>query len=191
MSNSKSDNLSNIKARTLFLIGTVDEEALEDVLRGMQQLEAKSHDDIVVYLSTGGGEVDSGLAIFDAFITSPCKIICVAYGSCQSMGAVIMQGADVRLLSPHTTYMVHDGSIASGRVHTKEFFENAKYYERQALTIDNIFVQRTGLSLEKIQEMCKFSTSMNSNEAVKLGFADGILIRDPSAHKKLKKKRKK
>lgn len=192
----ESKDISDTKARTLFLVGGVDEDMSREVLQSMHKLEAKSHADIVVYLSSGGGDVDSGLAIYDSFITSPCKVICIAYGHCQSMASVIMQACHTRLLSPNTTFQIHDGSIGMGRVHTKEFIETAKYFERQALQIDNIMAERTGLSLTQIQEMSKFSTHMTPGEAVQLGFADGVLIRDPkvykpSKNKKVKNKKKK
>lgn len=192
MSNSKPDkNIAKTKARVIFMVGEVGEDMVKEVLQSMQQLEAKSHDDIVVYLSSVGGDVNSGLAIFDAFYTSPCKIIGVVYGESQSMAAVILQACHTRLLAPNATYMLHDGSTGMSRTHTKEFIETAKYFEKQCLQIDTLVSNRTGISIARIQELSKFSTSLNSNDAVQMGFADGILIRAPKVTVYKPKKRSK
>jgi ATP-dependent protease ClpP protease subunit len=60
-------------------------------------------------MNNPGGEWYHGMAIYDAIKESPCHCTIKVYGQVMSMGAVILQAADARILMPNTRMMIHYG----------------------------------------------------------------------------------
>lgn len=75
----------------------------------LDKMATDSH--IVVYLNTRGGCVDAGMSICDALDRMQKPVTIVATGACFSMGAVILQHADHRVMTKNALMMIHDGEI--------------------------------------------------------------------------------
>ena len=73
-------------------------------------LESLSLDPITIHLNTSGGDVIQGMAIYDAILNSKCHITIKVFGECSSIGSVIFQAADERVLYPSASVMFHSGS---------------------------------------------------------------------------------
>jgi ATP-dependent protease ClpP protease subunit len=88
----------------------VDNFMSEFFIKGMHILETKSQDKgITILMNNPGGEWYHGMAIYDAIKESPCHCMIKVYGQVMSMGAVILQAADTRILMPNTCMMIHYG----------------------------------------------------------------------------------
>jgi ATP-dependent Clp protease protease subunit len=66
---------------------------------------------IIIHLSTIGGDYGAGISIFDAISTCPCYIYIIVHGEAYSIGSLILQAADMRIMMPNAYCMVHEGSI--------------------------------------------------------------------------------
>jgi ATP-dependent Clp protease protease subunit len=82
------------------------------VIRALVKMTDISHDPIEIYLSSYGGEIYSGLAIYDAIRACPCDVVIHANGKIMSAASVIYLAADVRVAAKHTSFMLH--SVSSG-----------------------------------------------------------------------------
>jgi ATP-dependent protease ClpP protease subunit len=74
-------------------------------------LSASEEKPIIVHMSTVGGDWGAGIAIYDAISAAPCHIYCIVHGEAYSMGSIILQAADTRLMMPNAYCMVHEGTI--------------------------------------------------------------------------------
>ena len=95
--------------RELELTGAVDAESCAGIIRGLiylQRQDAKAP--ITLYVNSPGGEVQSGLALYDTMQAVSCPVHTVCLGMAASMGALIFIAGDERQILPHGRVMIHD-----------------------------------------------------------------------------------
>lgn len=184
----------HVASRTIVLDTSYNgEEGVEDgvnhymatkFLKNLHLLECLGQEPITIVLNTVGGSVCDGMAVYDGIKASSCNITIKVYGQASSMGSIILQAADHRVLSPHALVMYHIGSTGVAGVNPHEALSAIKW--------DKEFGDRLSwIQLEKINEKrtrdgqspmtkAKF-TDLNfkggylfADEAVALGLADTI-----------------
>ena len=112
-----------LKERVVFLVGPVDDPVANVVVAQLLFLESENPDkDINLYINSPGGNVSSGLAIYDTvqFIKPEVSTICV--GLAASMGALLLAGGakGKRYCLPHSRLMTppaERGSVRPGHRH--------------------------------------------------------------------------
>lgn len=87
----------------------VDNFMAEYFIKGIHVLENKNKNPITIIMNNPGGDYYHGLAIYDAIKTSQCHCTIKIYGQAMSMGSVILQAADVRIMMPNSRFMIHYG----------------------------------------------------------------------------------
>ena len=85
----------------------VDYRMLQTFIKNMRILESESTEPIKIHLQTIGGCWYAGMGIYDAIKLSKCKVSIIGYGQICSMGTIIMQSADKRIMMPHCIFMCH------------------------------------------------------------------------------------
>lgn len=136
----------NTNTREIFLHSHVDEP--EDIgvdfrnsnkfLKNIRLLESINNNPIYIHQHNIGGDWYEGMLIYDAVKSSPCKVICIMHGQACSMGSLIPQAADLRIIMPNALFMTHRGSVAIGNLTVKQadsFSDIEKYYRAVMLDI--------------------------------------------------------
>ena len=85
------------------------------VIAQMLYLEKKDPDkDIIMYINSPGGEVYSGLAIYDAMQILKCDVQTICTGLAASMGSVFLTGGTKgkRFALPNSRIMIHQPLIS-------------------------------------------------------------------------------
>lgn len=85
------------------------------VIAQMLYLEKKDPDkDIIMYINSPGGEVYSGLAIYDAMQVLKCDVQTICTGLAASMGSVFLTGGakGKRFALPNSRIMIHQPLIS-------------------------------------------------------------------------------
>lgn len=152
-----------------------------DVLSGMD-----SSQPITVSMKTCGGSWQEGMAIYDAILATTNPITVVSYTWARSMSSIIMQAANKRVLMPHSTFMIHMGTMATSGT-WKQAYTDMAFSERTIDEMLNVYIDRMKMggkarswSRKRIKEwlMNEMDKSEEVNftatEAVKWGFADEI-----------------
>lgn len=155
-----------------------DSKMAERFLKNLHILEQISDDPIKVYTHNPGGDAYAGLGMYDAIVASPCKIEMYVRGYAMSMGSVILQAADKRVLSRNSTIMIHAGD-AGYHGHSRTFVKWAKESERIDALIEGIYLDRIRekhprFSLVRLKEMLDHDYLLSAAQAVELGLADKI-----------------
>lgn len=159
-------------------LGELDGYSVEKFIQGVHILEtANSQSLINVKMMCIGGDVRLGLAIYDAIRYSKCPVHVIVYGQCLSMGVAILQAADKRILMPNSTLMIHAGTLGVSESHPREVESEMRENRRLDRLYCELLMERTGHSLQEIEEMCTFAKYMDSKEALNLNFADEIVGR--------------
>lgn len=160
-------------ARTLLFNSDVDENTVEMALETLHDWELEGDDPITIVLNSPGGEVFSGLLLFDTLRASDSNIITVTRGLAASMGSILAQAGDVRLVSKHSWYMVHEpSSIAWGKM--GDIKREAKMLERLHEQLCDILAERSSLSRADIKRRSQDKDWwLSAEEALEVGFFDG------------------
>ena len=108
------DRIDNtlLNDRKIFLWGQVDEKSARHLVERMLYLDSVSEEEIQLYISSPGGYVTSGFAIYDTMLSlnSPVSTICT--GLAASMASIILSAGAKgrRFVQPHAKVMIHQPS---------------------------------------------------------------------------------
>lgn len=168
--------------RTIRLSGDVDPSMLAQLHSGLMLLNTLGTEPITLFLTTNGGDIYSGMGIYDLIQLSPSPVSIVVIGFAFSMGAVILQGATApggRLLLPHSSIMLHVGSEAL-EGHSENVRRSMDFTTRIAKDIDMICLARMqdkkpSMTMKEFQEWQLLDRYLTARDAVRLGLADGTL----------------
>lgn len=166
----------DIESRRIHVNLQVDETMMSVILRALIKMSDISDKPIEIHLSTYGGDVYEGLAIYDAIRACPCDVVIRATGKIMSAGLLIFLAGDYRVASEHTAFMAHAvSSGVEGKVKDIEIDVN-EMKRLNGLMLDILsnrtkkpksFWQRVTVSHDKY---------FNLTEAKELGIITNILI---------------
>ena len=179
--------------RTIYLVGEVDNHMLHRFVTAFDVLDS-SPGPIRIILSTPGGSEPDGYAIYDMLKLARNNVVIEGYGAVQSIGSLILQAGDLRLLSPECRVMVHNGSVEFGQaLNTDTLVSIGKEIERNNKRYVDVLAHRSSLPVSKVRELVDEETYMSAAESIQYGFADGILIPEQklAIQKKSRKPKKK
>lgn len=161
--------------REIFLVDEVNAMSSNELLKQLMYLENEdSTREITLYINSPGGDVISGLAVYDyiQLMRAPVRTVCI--GMAASMGAILFLAGKDREMLPHTRLMIHDPSYShrdiGGRKPHEIQHELDKLNEtREALA--GIIAEKTGKTIEEIYEVTAEDTYYSAREAVAFGLA--------------------
>lgn len=157
--------------RIIFIDDVIDTNLANGVIAQLLYLESLDTSFIDVYINTPGGDVLSGLAIYDVAmkIKSPIRTTCV--GVAASMGSILMLMGEERIGLTHSRIMVHEVSgYPFGK--TKDVEIGFLLQKELQDELFNIIKEKT-----KLQDVdsIKVDTWYKATEALELGFLTKIL----------------
>lgn len=167
--------------REIFLTDVICCKSSAELIKQLMYLEKQSDDEIVMYINSPGGEVSSGLAVYDyiASMKAPVRTVCI--GTASSMGAILFLAGKTRQMLPHTRLMIHDPSFNRNDIGGKKPHEIQHELDklneaREAIV--KIIAEKTG---KKVKDICKLTvddTYYSAEEAVEFGLATEIYKED-------------
>ncbi len=159
--------------------GDIDAALINSLIAQLRYLARQDPDaEITMYINSYGGEVDSGLALYDVMQAVPCPIRTVCVGMAASMAAILFASGDTRCMLPHARVMIHDpligGGISGSALHIRGISDDLMH-TREILC--GILARHTGKTIEEIYEKTSTDTYFYAEEAIKYGLADQIITR--------------
>jgi ATP-dependent Clp protease protease subunit len=175
-----------LKDRIIFLGTGVDDNVANAIIAQMLFLESDEPDqDIYLYVNTPGGQVSSGMAIYDTmqYIKPDVQTICI--GQAASMGALLLAaGANGKRFSlPHARIMIHQPSGGFQGQHT-DIEIQAKEISRIREILDGIIAAHSGQDPKKVRKDTERDNYMTGEEALKYGLIDKLITKREEAEKK-------
>ncbi|MCD4775105.1 MAG: ATP-dependent Clp protease proteolytic subunit [Candidatus Aegiribacteria sp.] len=166
-----------LKERIIFVGDVLNNQTAGLIVAQLLFLEGEdSKKDINMYISSPGGEISSGLAIYDTmqFIKPPLATFCM--GTAASMAAVLLAAGakGKRNILPHARVMIHQPmGGAQGQASDIEIQANEILKLREKLNI--ILSEHTGQPLERITKDSDRNFWMDAQEALDYGIIDNML----------------
>jgi len=166
-----------LNERIIFLGTPIDDQVANLTIAQLIHLESEDPDkDISIYINSPGGQVYSGLAIYDTmqFIRPDVQTICV--GIAMSMGAVILSGGaeGKRLALPNAKILIHQ---VSGGFQGQATDIEIQARETIALKrrLEEILSEHTGRPTEQVAKDMERDYFMTSQEAQEYGIIDNVI----------------
>lgn len=162
--------------REICCFGEICESMANEITSQIRYLTRKDPKaEITLFINSCGGEVNSGMAIYDAMRITSAPVRTVCTGVAASMASLLFTAGDVRDIYPHSRVMIHDPLIYStggSALRLKNISDSLM--ETRAL-IAEIIAEHSGKTVEEILGLTAADTWFNAKEAVDFGLADKIL----------------
>lgn len=171
----------NLATRSLHLIGEVDDEFVTQGIRGLELLCAASLEPITIYLTSNGGDVEAGMGLYSAIETCPADVTIIVLGSAQSMGAMLLQAADHRVVARYATIMVHNPTL-SMEAESHSFSQWSRWSENMRTLFATILAAKSGRSRGFWRNKLRADAIFTAEQAVQYGLADAILQDFPAIY---------
>lgn len=128
---------------------------------------------IDVLISSPGGEVFEGLAIYSALRAHPAKIMVRIDALAASIASVIAMAGDRVAISPGGQVMIHDASgVSCGDA--ADLRQYADFLDAQSENIASIYAERAGGTTKQWRARMQAETWYFADEAVAAGLADEV-----------------
>lgn len=179
-----------LKNREIFLVDDVNAESSNELLKQLMYLEKEDcSKEITLYINSPGGEVISGLAVYDyiSIMKAPVRTVCI--GTAASMGAILFLAGKKREMLPHTRIMIHDPSYSQCDFSGRKPHEIQYRLDKLNKTKENlakIIAEKTGKSIEEIYEVTADDTYYSAAEAIEFGLATRIITDSKEAKEERK-----
>lgn len=167
-----------LKERIIFLGTPIDSEVANVVVAQLLLLDSQSSEqEINMFINCPGGEVYSGLAIYDTmqFISAPVSTTCV--GIAMSMGSVILMAGTEgkRAALPNSRVMIHQGSAGFPRSSLPDLEVQAKEFMYVRDTMLGLYQRHTGQARDKILRDMERDFFMSPEQAREYGLIDRVI----------------
>jgi len=178
----------NIPARTIYMGSVnvsddgnesgVDAIMAERVIKALNLLDA-SEGNITIIMNNPGGDWYHGMAIYDAIKACKNHITIKVFGMAMSMGSVILQAADERIMAPNSRFMIHYG-YAGGQMESTNLLRWAEEEKKISKKMEEIYMEKIlqkhpNFKLKQLQKMLNPDTILSPEETIILGLADKVL----------------
>ncbi|MCI7554704.1 MAG: ATP-dependent Clp protease proteolytic subunit [Tenericutes bacterium] len=162
--------------RIIFLSGEINSDLANLVVSELLYLDSLSHDDIFIYINSPGGEVTSGLAIYDTMNYVKSNVATVATGLCASMAAIILAAGEKgkRMALPNSEVMIHQ-VLGGTQGQATDIKIQAERILKMKSKLNGILSKLTGKNIKKIDNDTERDHYLDAKEALSYGIIDKIL----------------
>lgn len=153
----------------------------ERIIKNLHVLESISIDPITILMNNIGGDEYHGFAIYDAIQACKSHVTIRVFGHAMSMGSIILQAADDRIMAPTSRQMIHYGTWGI-HDHAKTTQQWAKEGQKidcwmEQMYLDKMKEKNPKASLGHLKKMLDHDTFLTAQESCVLGLADSVSIK--------------
>jgi len=167
-----------LKDRIVFVGTPIDDNIANVIIAQMLFLQMEDvNKDINLYINTPGGVITAGLAIYDTMQFVKCEVATYCIGQASSMGALLLCAGTKgkRFTLPNSRIMIHQpwGGVQGS---AEDISRQTKEILRLREKVNEILVNHTGKTLEKVKEDTDRDYFMSAQEAKEYGIVDEVII---------------
>jgi ATP-dependent Clp protease protease subunit len=132
---------------------------------------------IRMYISSPGGQVYAGMAIYDTMQQVECPVSTVAVGFTASFGTILLTAGTkgMRYALPNATIHMHQ-PLGGAQGQASDIAIQAQEILRLRTTLNGILSQHTGQSIEQIAKDTDRDIYMSAQQAAEYGLVDEVLV---------------
>ncbi len=171
-----------LKERIVFLGEEVNAASASTVVAQLLFLEAEDpNKDIHMYINSPGGEISSGMAIYDTMHYIKCDVSTICIGMAASMGAFLLAGGakGKRMALPNAEVMIHQ-PLGGTQGQATEIEIAAKHILKTKEKMNRMLAENTGKTYEQVAADTERDNWLSAQEALGYGLIDSIIENRPS-----------
>ena len=166
-----------LKDRIIFLGDEVNDVTASLVVAQLLFLESEDpKKDINLYISSPGGSVSAGFAIYDTMQYIKCDVSTICIGMAASMGAFLLAGGakGKRFALPNAEIMIHQPS-GGAQGQATDINIVAEHIIKTREKLNRILAENTGQTLEQIAADTERDNYMTAEQAKEYGLVDAVI----------------
>ena len=166
-----------LKERIIFVGTAIDDQVANVVVAQLLYLSHENtEENIQMYINSPGGQIYSGLAIYDTMKMLPNKIQTVAVGVTASFGTVLLAAGTkgMRYALPHATIHMHQ-PLGGAEGQASDIEIQAREILRLKARLIDILSKNTGQTKEVIERDTDRNFYLDAAQAVEYGIVDKVL----------------
>lgn len=176
--------LNDLKQRKLFLNVDVEQLSVADIVKHIMQynkedkgIDPEDRQPILLYVTSNGGEVDSGFELIDIIQNSKTPVYTINLGYQYSMGFLIGLAGHKRFATQNAKFLMHDGSnfVYNSGAKAQDQMEFQKKVEER---VKQYILSRSKLTNEEYDSKLRVEWYLFADEAKDKGFVDYIIGED-------------
>lgn len=173
--------LKDLKQRKLFLNTDVEQLSVGEIVKHIMQynkedigIEPNKRTPIILYVSSNGGEVDSGFELIDVIMASKTPVFTVNLGYQYSMGFLIGLAGTKRFAMRNAKFLMHDGSnfVYNSGAKAQDQMEFQRRVEDR---IKQYILSRSKITSKEYDSKLRVEWYLFADEAKDKGFCDYII----------------
>ncbi|SFB85064.1 ATP-dependent Clp endopeptidase proteolytic subunit ClpP [Butyrivibrio sp. YAB3001] len=171
-----------LKERIVFLGEEVNAASASTVVAQLLFLEAEDpNKDIHMYINSPGGEISSGMAIYDTMHYIKCDVSTICIGMAASMGAFLLAGGakGKRMALPNAEVMIHQ-PLGGTQGQATEIEIAAKHILKTKEKMNRMLAENCGKTYEQVAADTERDNWLSAQEALDYGLIDSIIENRPS-----------
>lgn len=164
--------------RKIFIEGEINAEAACEFIKKVMLLNREDKTKpITVLINSCGGEINSGMLMYDVIQASEAPIRMFCIGRAYSMGAVLFaSGNHGRYMLPHGELMIHEpligNHIGGSSSSIKSVSDNLQETKKK---MNKILAKHTGKTEKEVEKATSFDHYFSPEESVAFGLCDEIV----------------
>ena len=167
-----------LKDRIIMLGSQIDDNVANSIVSQLLFLQAQDAEkDIYLYINSPGGSVTAGFAIYDTIqhIKPDVQTICI--GMAASMGSFLLAAGakGKRFTLPNAEVMIHQ-PLGRAQGQATEIEIAANHILKTRAKLNQILAERTGQSIEKIEQDTDRDNFLSAEEAKDYGLVDQVMV---------------
>ncbi|PID86871.1 MAG: ATP-dependent Clp protease proteolytic subunit [Chloroflexi bacterium] len=172
------DIFSLLLKNRIIMLGTPINDTVANLI--VSQLLYLAREDpskpVMMYINSPGGQVYSGMAIYDTMQQVECPVSTVAVGFTASFGTVLLTAGTkgMRYALPNTTIHMHQ-PLGGAQGQASDIQIQANEILRLRTSLNKILSHHTGQTVEKIAEDTDRDVYMTAQDAQEYGLVDQVL----------------
>ena len=166
-----------LKERIVFLGTPINDQIANVIVAQLLFLEREDRDrEIHFYINSPGGQITSGLAIYDTMQLIQSPVTTIAVGMAASMATILLTGGTKgrRYALPNSTIHLHQ-PLGGAQGQAVDIEIEAKEILRMRALLNGILQKHTGMTEEQIDRYTDRNFYMTAEMAKDHGIIDGVL----------------
>jgi len=159
----------------IYFFDEIDTNSVCEAIKYIDMLELENTKNITIVLNSIGGDIYSGLALYDRIRSSECRVTIIGTGLIASMAFIIFLAGDRRVMTKYARFMNHKGvaELAGNPENLKK--ETKEIDDLENICLD-IIVERTKQDSKTIKNSIRDGNKyIYAEEALKTGIVHEII----------------
>jgi ATP-dependent Clp protease, protease subunit len=170
------------RERIIFMTEEVDDAIANAIVAYLLYLDSDDQTKpIYLYINSPGGSVTAGMAMYDTMQYIKSEVITICVGLAASMGSFLLAAGTKgkRMALPHSRIMIHQPSGGT-RGQATDIEIEAREILRIRRQLNEIYAERTGQPLSKIEKDMDRDFFLSAQEAKEYGLIDRVIEDRPA-----------